>query len=130
MKFLAQENDPATPDWNSLPTPKVVALTQVDKPSPERDANLKESGRLHVPETITFHPLYIRYLKGTNFGTWTDALFNEVTSPNAPAVFKAKGDAKDPKVDIRPVDGLLNDSYIQTILHEVFPYFQVLMLLL
>ena len=49
-------------------------------------------------------------------------MFDEVTAPEAPDVFKAKSKAKN--VVFRPVDSLLDNSFIQTMLHEYVKFFE------
>lgn len=117
QKFIDQENAPGA-SWDTIAGQRTFALTQVDKPPPSGGLG----GRLRVPETINFHPLYIRNEKANGFAGWTDSLLDDVTADDAPDVFKAKGMAKNPPITIRPIDGLLEASIVKTMLHEVcFP---------
>ncbi|KAK1999300.1 hypothetical protein LX36DRAFT_486357 [Colletotrichum falcatum] len=117
-KFLAQEeSEEFGGDWDKVPTPRIMALTQRDdKPL----GKAPEGGRKRVPETITFHPLWIKFQRSRNFGGWTEDDFREVTKFNALEDFKRRGEAKQPAVDIRPVDFLLSKSLTANILHEFF----------
>ena len=105
--------------WKEIPGFRIMAITQRDSVQPPA------GGRRRVPETINFHPLWIKYQKDTNFGAWTEAKFNEVTATDAPQVFRAKGVARN--VDVRPIDGLLSESFIGNILHEVHPQAHLLL---
>jgi hypothetical protein len=104
-----EENDPG--DWNKITGKKIQAITQGDR-APDEE-------RTDVAETITFHPLWLEHHRNTQFKGWTDKLFAGVTHKNAIQVYSEIGENKKPKVDIRPIDGLLDSSITKTIFHEV-----------
>lgn len=112
LKMKADESKYA--DFNAVSAPKIKSIVQMDLPQPPK------GGRLRIPESVNFHPLFITFLGNSLGWTWTQEKFTEVTSPNAAAVFKAKGAAKNPPLDIRPIDGLLDRSIIKVLFHEVW----------
>ncbi|KAF6805578.1 hypothetical protein CSOJ01_09377, partial [Colletotrichum sojae] len=114
--FLEQERDSA--NWDTMKGLKVKAATMVDS------ANPPLGNRLHVAESINLHPLFVKHQRDRGFVDWTQERLDEVTSEGAPDIFKRIGDEilkKTGKVfDARPVDGLLDDSFTYTLLHEFF----------
>jgi hypothetical protein len=109
--MTTEENDVV--NWEDLqpgPGRKIMAITQVDA-IPSR--------RLRIPETITFHPLFLQYQKTQKFSGWTDELFTKVTANNAKRVYSDMGSSRNPSVTIVPADGLLDASFVRTIFHEV-----------
>ncbi|KAI8295020.1 hypothetical protein K4K59_004841 [Colletotrichum sp. SAR11_240] len=112
-KFIEQENsEEIGGDWEKVPTPRTMAITQRDAPP--------TGGRKRIAESINFHPLWIKFQRSRNFGGWIEDDFTEVTEPDALEDFKSKGAAKDPPVDTRPMDGLLSKSLTANMLHEFF----------
>ncbi|KAF4827241.1 hypothetical protein CGCTS75_v008272 [Colletotrichum tropicale] len=112
-KFLEQENsEEIAGDWEKVPTPRTMAITQRDAPP--------TGGRKRIAESINFHPLWIKFQRSRNFGGWLEDDFTEVTKPDALEDFKSKGAAKKPPVDTRPMDGLLSKSLTANMLHEFF----------
>ncbi|TDZ53993.1 hypothetical protein CTRI78_v006633 [Colletotrichum trifolii] len=103
-------------DWEKVPAPRIKALTQRDV----KVGGLPAGGRTRVPETITFHPLWISSQRARSFGGWNDDDLEEVTKLNALDTFKKIGAGQNPRVDIRPVDGLLKHSFTANVLHELF----------
>jgi len=99
-------------DWNKIEGFRLLAITDVDA-----DAN-RNGDRLKVPETITFHPLWIKMQRTRKFDDWDEALFNEITRKGAATVFAAKGKARG-NDNVVPADGLLQASFVQTVFHEV-----------
>lgn len=96
--------------WSSLRN-RIQAVTSVDSAQPP------SGQRLFVPEAIFFHPLWIKHQTEKKFGGWSRELFNDVTADNALEKFKTVGQQRE--LDIRPVDGLLEASFVRNVLHEV-----------
>ncbi|KAF4922338.1 hypothetical protein CGCVW01_v005339 [Colletotrichum viniferum] len=112
-KFIEQENsEEIGGDWEKVPTPRTMAITQRDAPP--------TGGRKRIAEFINFHPLWIKFQRSRNFGGWIEDDFTEVTKLDALEDFKSKGAAKKPPVDTRPMDGLLSKSLTANMLHEFF----------
>ncbi|KAH0439392.1 hypothetical protein CcaCcLH18_02869 [Colletotrichum camelliae] len=112
-KFIEQEDSGEIGgDWEKVPAPRTLAITQRDAPPTE--------GRKRIAESINFHPLWIKFQRSRNFGGWIEDDFTEVTKFNALEDFKRRGAAKNPPVDIRPMDGLLSKSLTANMLHEFF----------
>ncbi|KAF6826657.1 hypothetical protein CMUS01_09343 [Colletotrichum musicola] len=89
---------------------KVKAATMVDS------ANPPLGHRLHVAESINLHPLFVKHHRDRGFRDWTQERLDDVTSEDAPDIYKRLGEEK--KIGLRPVDGLLDDSFTYTLLHE------------
>ncbi|KAF6831373.1 hypothetical protein CPLU01_06792 [Colletotrichum plurivorum] len=113
--FLEQEGK--FTDWNTMRGLKVKAATMVDSADPPL------GHRLHVAESINLHPLFVKHHRDRDFRDWTKERLDEVTSEDAPDSFKRLSDEK--KIDLRPVDGLLDDSFTYTLLHEVAQFFHL-----
>ena len=107
-KMVSQENDFNT--WQEVPAGKTNAVTSRDSTQPP------EGTRKKIPETITFHPLWIKYHQERNFEEWDDEMFKRVTAETALEEFSKKSSAL---VDARPVDGLLDSSFARNMFHEV-----------
>jgi hypothetical protein len=109
---IKQEDDPAIGDWAKITGNKIQAVTTRDDPE-----DLKGSGRVHIPETITFHPLWLKLQRERKFNGWTDELFQKHTHPNAAKEYEDK--SKDMGMGLGPVDGLLDISFARNLFHEV-----------
>ncbi|KAF4900132.1 hypothetical protein CGCFRS4_v003519 [Colletotrichum fructicola] len=112
-KFIEQENsEEIGGDWEKVPTPRTMAITQRDAPP--------TGGRKRIAESINFHPLWIKFQRSRNFGGWIEDDFTEVTKPDALEDFESKGAAKKHPVDTLPMGGLLSKSLTANMLHEFF----------
>ncbi|KAF4928676.1 hypothetical protein CGCVW01_v001792 [Colletotrichum viniferum] len=96
VNFLKEEE--AQGDWGKIGNDgvKVKAVTA-------RDLNTPTGDRLRIPESINFHPLWIKFQRSRGFVDWTQETLSE-----------------ERKKDIRPVDGLLQDCFTTNVLHEFF----------
>ncbi|KAF2703710.1 hypothetical protein K504DRAFT_463174 [Pleomassaria siparia CBS 279.74] len=108
-----QEDDTAVGDWTNIQGNRLQAITSVD------DDNERTGDRVYIPETITFHPLWLKYQRDQGFSGWTDQLFADVTDKRAVQVFKDKGKAKG-NDNVVPMDALLDSSFVRNIFHEFF----------
>lgn len=97
--------------WEDLKNSRIQAITMRDIPGPP------EGDRTRIPETITFHPLWLKYQRDRNWNGWTEEMFNKVTAKDALEVFKKKG--QEIGFDARPVDALLDSSFTRNMFHEV-----------
>jgi hypothetical protein len=109
--MIMQEDDPAIGDWAKIPGDRIQAITTVDNPED------RTGGRLEVPETITFHPLWLKLQRARQFSGWTDELFTSITHKDAVKEFEDKG--KKMNMELGPVDGLLDHSFVRNVFHEV-----------
>ncbi|KAF4875050.1 hypothetical protein CGCSCA1_v005782 [Colletotrichum siamense] len=111
VNFLKEEE--TLGDWGKIGDDrvKVKAVTA-------RDLNTPTGGRLRIPESINFHPLWIKYQRSRGFVDWTQETVNKVTAKTAPDAFQKLSEER--KKDIRPVDGLLQDCFTTNVLHEFF----------
>ncbi|SPO03137.1 uncharacterized protein DNG_05819 [Cephalotrichum gorgonifer] len=105
--MILQEKDPGK--WDEL-AQRLQAVTT-------RDRDLSEV-RLHVAETITFHPLWIKTQMDKGFEGWTQEIFDQATAANAAEILKEK--SKKNQQDLRPVDILLDASFARNMFHEMF----------
>ncbi|KAF4857324.1 hypothetical protein CGCSCA4_v000433 [Colletotrichum siamense] len=109
VNFLKQEEAPG--EWTKVQGVRVKAVTA-------RDLNTPTGQRLRVPESINFHPLWIKFQRSRGFVDWTQETLNKVTAKTAPDEFREISERE--KKDIRPVDGLLRDCFTTNVLHEFF----------
>ncbi|KAK2043257.1 hypothetical protein LZ31DRAFT_542765 [Colletotrichum somersetense] len=94
QEVLPQEDsEPLCGDWEEIPPPRTMALTQLDIKAAD---GLPEGGRRRVPETINFHPLWIKFQRSRNFGGWSEDDFAEVPRFDALEEFKRRGAAQNP----------------------------------
>jgi hypothetical protein len=110
LKMLQQEADREIGgDWKNIKEDSVQAHVSTDA--------YHDGDRLHVPESITFHPLWIKYQRDQKFTPWTTELFDEVTASDAAEKFKTRGTGSG--IQAVPVDALLNRSLVRNMFHEV-----------
>jgi hypothetical protein len=111
-RMLKEENDPTIGNWNNIPSGplKIKATTNVDE---------RRSLRKDVPETITFHPLWLQHQRNQQFSGWTNELFAKVTANNAMEVYNEISNKKKLPFDIVPVDGVNDASFVANVFHEV-----------
>jgi hypothetical protein len=115
--ILQQEDKPG--DWDQIVgSSRIQAIT-------DRDSNAGRTGdRLKVPETITFHPLWIKLQRTHMFDGWDQDLFDKVTAKDAAKVYEAKGKTRGNSNAV-PADGLLEASFVRNVFHEVSASFSV-----
>ena len=106
--MVSQEKDFKT--WQEIPAGKTNAVTSRDSTQPP------EGTRKKIPETTTFHPLWIKYHQERNFEEWGEDMFERVTAETALEEFGKESSAL---VDARPIDGILDSSFARKIFHEV-----------
>ncbi|KAF2220088.1 hypothetical protein BDZ85DRAFT_31718 [Elsinoe ampelina] len=114
--FLDQEKNLG--DWNRIEGQKIQALTQVDPESVENPKLPPPGERAMVAQSITFHPLLVKWHRESQQDTWNEKLFSEVAASNAGDVFRRL--SRERGVTIRPVDGLLEASFVRCMFHEFF----------
>ncbi|SPO07057.1 uncharacterized protein DNG_09751 [Cephalotrichum gorgonifer] len=121
LQQIANEGNGADGQWMALTGGRIQAVTQRDLTNPP------QGDRGRIPQTINFHPLWLKYLREKKFEGWSAGKFTQVTATNALEAFRVQSDLKnqgkgpgEPKVDIRPIDSLLDASLVRNLFHELF----------